>query len=168
MHTVLRGESLKHLLTVAVIAVVLGWVASTLIVLAYGKLVPQSYTSSELQSFQEKLKTRGYLTQQELEEMDRKAELLHQDVQRGIKQENLAYRFDELRSRALIVSWLPWLIIGVVGLKERRMAWLVSIVLFVLSMIHVVLVAEAFAFCIATLFGFYGRLFMGPKGPGSI
>lgn len=148
---------MRRVVATVALGIAVSWAASMLLVLGYGKFVPQLYTSPDLQAFQETLKYRGYLTQQELEEMARKSAQLHDEVKRRIKEEDRSLWFAELRLRALQVSWLPWALFGLFALRDARTAWFMAASVILLSLAPGMSIQEAVAFSAAVLIAFHGR-----------
>jgi hypothetical protein len=140
-----------------ILALLLSLVASTAIVLAYGKFVPQTYSSPELEALHGKMKTRGYLTKEELEEMQRQSDLIHQEVRRRLAQEDRSLWFSDLRHRALLVSWVPWAVLGLMAVRSGLVVWMTTAALLLLSAVGVLSLWEAVAFSAATLVAFLGR-----------
>jgi hypothetical protein len=133
------------------------------IVVAYDVLVPRTFTSAELLAYQEKAKVRG-LTQEELAAMDRSSAEVNKEVRRRIKSgESLS--FAEVRHSALIVSWLPWALIGLFALRVVWAPWAVGAALLACGAAGFLSVEEALAFAAATIASFYVRRLVGPRAP---
>jgi predicted PurR-regulated permease PerM len=96
------------------------WAIALVLSLTYSSIVTQQHPAPldpELVTIQERLKSKGSLSQADLDELGKIADRVEQRAKQQAKDESRLERIQRLQRHAVLIAWLPWAVVGWFALR---------------------------------------------------
>jgi hypothetical protein len=137
------------------------WVAGLGLEFGFGRLFPLTIEapppSPEIMELQKKLATQGYLTEREMQEVQKEGEQIMRDVHARYANESFRDLMARFGMHALWVTWLPWAIVALYAFKSSADLLPAIALIAILLITRLTSPVEGIVFASVSVVAFFGK-----------